>query len=81
MPILRKVKITCKSCGWHLIISSDCLNPATDRVLKCGKCGCTDLKHSKPSFIDSISPIERGRTISYLASLKRMKSKGNKQDN
>ena len=71
MPILSKVKITCESCGWHLIISNDCLSPAADRVLKCGKCGSTDLEQSKPNFSESINPVESGRTLSYLDSLKR----------
>lgn len=84
------IKVVCQSCGWHLIITShrsdlvtafDLLQDAVfNRVPECGRCGSTDLRQGRPTFLETVNPIEYGRKLAYLGkrSVRRKKRAGTK---
>ena len=72
----QKVKISCKKCNWHLVISrggATCvLSPHEMRNIllntslsSCPKCGNRELIESTPSTIEKINPWEHVKRILY----------------
>jgi len=56
-----KIKVICKSCGWHLIVTSntvgyvtsfDVWNFLSNMVPLCGRCGNKDLLNCAPTILE-----------------------------
>lgn len=70
-------KVTCRSCGWHLIVTdhgSDVMNSWAAKwdsmfntVPGCGRCGGTEFTFRAATLMESVNPVECGRKLVYMA--------------
>lgn len=78
MPVpSHPIKVVCRSCGWHLIVTNHLSDVVTawdlsrdalfNRVPHCGRCGGKDLVRETPGLLEAVNPVEYGRKLVYMA--------------
>jgi hypothetical protein len=73
-----KIKVICKTCGWHLIVarhvmghvtSFDVFSAILNLVPLCGRCGSRDLMNCAPTILEHVNPLENARKLAYVVQL------------
>ena len=70
-------KVSCRSCGWHLIVTDHGSDVMTSLAIKwdsmfncvprCGRCGGTEFTFSAATLLESVNPVEYGRKLAFMA--------------
>jgi hypothetical protein len=66
----RSYKLTCKDCGWYVILrrNGGMMSMFINNFNCCPKCKSTQLETSIPSLLETINPVEQFRKYFYKIS-------------